>query len=129
MFELAVGSTPCELNAGDYKRLAGLSEGYSGSDIAIAVQDALMQPVRKIQTATHYKKVTVDGQEKLTPCSPGDAGAMEMDWTQVDSEQLQEPPLNLKDFEKAIRTARPTVSGEDLKRNAEWTKEFGSEGN
>ena len=71
----------------------------------------------------------VDGVEKLTPCSPGDAGAMEMDWTQVESEQLQEPPLNLKDFEKAIRTARPTVSQDDLSRNAEWTKEFGSEGN
>ena len=52
-----------------------------------------------------------------------------MDWTQVESDQLQEPPLNLKDFEKAIKTARPTVSGEDLSRNAEWTKEFGSEGN
>ena len=76
-----------------------------------------------------YAQVMVDGVEKLTPCSPGDAGAMEMDWTQVESEQLQEPPLNLKDFEKAIKTARPTVSGEDLKRNAEWTKEFGSEGN
>jgi len=64
----------------------------------------------------------------LTPCSPGDKGAMEMDWTQVDSEALLEPPLQLKDFEKAIKTARPTVSGEDLNRNAEWTKEFGSEG-
>lgn len=57
MFELAVGSTPCELKQEDYKTLAQLSEGYSGSDITIAVQDALMQPVRKIQTATHYKKV------------------------------------------------------------------------
>jgi vacuolar protein-sorting-associated protein 4 len=57
MFELAVGTTPCELKTPDYKRLATLSEGYSGSDISIAVQDALMQPVRKIQTATHYKKV------------------------------------------------------------------------
>jgi vacuolar protein-sorting-associated protein 4 len=62
------------------------------------------------------------------PCSPGDAGAMLMDWTQVASEQLQEPPLLLRDFERAVRTARPTVSKEDLKRNAEWTKEFGSEG-
>lgn len=57
MFELAVGSTPCELKADDYRTLAKYSEGYSGSDISIAVQDALMQPVRKIQTATHYKKV------------------------------------------------------------------------
>jgi len=57
MFELAVGNTPCELSQPDYKKLAELSEGYSGSDIAIAVQDALMQPVRLIQTATHYKPV------------------------------------------------------------------------
>ena len=58
MFELAVGSTPCELSQADYRQLADLSEGYSGSDISIAVQDALMQPVRLIQTATHYKPVS-----------------------------------------------------------------------
>ncbi len=57
MFELAIGSTPCDLKQADYRKLAEMSEGYSGSDITIAVQDALMQPVRKIQTATHYKKV------------------------------------------------------------------------
>lgn len=57
MFALAVGSTPCEMTQADYKTLAEMSEGYSGSDISIAVQDALMQPIRKIQTATHYKKV------------------------------------------------------------------------
>ena len=88
----------------------------------------MMQPVRKIQTATHYKTVVVDGEEKLTPCSPGDEGAMEMNWTQVETEQLLEPPLQVKDFIKAIKASRPTVSGEDLNRNAEWTKEFGSEG-
>ncbi|KAF2224486.1 P-loop containing nucleoside triphosphate hydrolase protein [Elsinoe ampelina] len=128
MFELAVGSTPCELKGDDFRTLAQLSEGYSGSDISIAVQDALMQPVRKIQTATHYKKVQVDNTEKLTPCSPGDAGAMEMTWVDVETEKLLEPPLQVKDFVKAIKASRPTVSQEDLKRSAEWTQEFGSEG-
>ncbi|CZT23285.1 probable vacuolar sorting protein VPS4 [Ramularia collo-cygni] len=128
MFELAVGSTPCELKGEDFKTLAKLSEGYSGSDITIAVQDALMQPVRKIQTATHYKKVDCDGVEKLTPCSPGDPGALEMSWTQIETDELLEPPLQVKDFVKAIKGARASVSGEDLTRNAEWTKEFGSEG-
>ncbi|EXJ60341.1 vacuolar protein sorting-associated protein 4 [Cladophialophora yegresii CBS 114405] len=128
MFELAVGDTKCEMSPEDYKKLAEMSEGYSGSDISIAVQDALMQPVRKIQTATHYKKVTVDGEEKLTPCSPGDAGAMEMTWMEVDSDKLLEPPLVVKDFIRAIKGSRPTVSQDDLKRNAEWTAEFGSEG-
>ncbi|KAI4164986.1 MAG: hypothetical protein LQ342_001262 [Letrouitia transgressa] len=133
MFELAVGTTPCDLKSADYKTLGQLSEGYSGSDIAIAVQDALMQPVRKIQTATHYKKVNVDGEEgevseKLTPCSPGDKGAIEMNWTEVDSDMLLEPPLMLKDFVKAVKGARPTVSAQDIQKSAEWTAEFGSEG-
>src|SRR5204863_6462801 len=55
MFELAVGTTPCDMKPEDYRELGRLSEGYSGSDISIAVQDAMMQPIRKIQTATHYK--------------------------------------------------------------------------
>ena len=155
MFEMSVGNTPCDLRAEDFKVLGLMSEGYSGSDISIAVQDALMQPVRKIQTATHYKKVrslpksipipatplpsflltipltyqvTVQGQEKLTPCSPGDSGATEMSWTEVDSDKLLEPPLVLKDFVKAVKGARPTVSAEDIKKSAKWTAEFGSEG-
>ncbi|KAJ5188780.1 ATPase AAA-type core [Penicillium cf. griseofulvum] len=128
MFMLAVGTTPCQMTQTDYRQLADLSEGYSGSDISIAVQDALMQPIRKIQGATHYKKVLVEGVEKVTPCSPGDAGAVEMSWLDIDADKLLEPPLTLKDFVKAVKNSRPTVSGEDLTRNAEWTKEFGSEG-
>lgn len=127
MFELSVGSTPCDLTPQDFKTLAQMSEGYTGSDINIAVQDALMQPVRKIQTATHYKKVVVDGVQKLTPCSPGDRGAVEMTWMDVDPDALLEPPLVLKDFIKAIKSSRPTVSKEDVKKSDDWTQEFGSE--
>lgn len=53
---------------------------------------------------------------------------MEMNWTQVETEMLLEPPLLVKDFVKAIKASRPTVSGSDLTRSEEWTKEFGSEG-
>ncbi|KAJ4318244.1 Vacuolar protein sorting-associated protein 4 [Neodidymelliopsis sp. IMI 364377] len=128
MFELAVGNTPCELNQADYRQLADLSEGYSGSDISIAVQDALMQPVRLIQTATHYKPVEIDGATKWTPCSPGDPSAQEKSWTDLNGDELLEPPLRVRDFVKAIKSSRPTVSGDDLTKNADWTKEFGSEG-
>lgn len=51
-----------------------------------------------------------------------------MTWTQVDTDKLLEPPLLVKDFVKAIKGSRPTVSGVDLTRNSEWTLEFGSEG-
>lgn len=70
----------------------------------------------------------VDGEEKLTPCSPGDHGAMEMTWVDVEGDKLLEPPLVLKDFVKAVKAARPTVSADDLRKNNEWTNEFGSEG-
>lgn len=70
----------------------------------------------------------VDGKEKLTPCSPGDPQALEMTWEAVDSEALLEPLVEKKDFIKAIKSSRPTVSEVDLKRNEEWTREFGSEG-
>lgn len=51
-----------------------------------------------------------------------------MTWTDVESDELLEPPLLRKDFEKAIKGSRPTVSQEDIKRSEEWTAEFGSEG-
>lgn len=51
-----------------------------------------------------------------------------MSWVNIEADQLLEPPLVIKDFIKAVRSSRPTVSSEDLKRNDEWTMEFGSEG-
>ena len=70
----------------------------------------------------------MDGKQKLTPCSPGDKGAVEMTWLDLAPDQLPEPPLTLKDFVKAMKNARKTVSYDDVRRNAEWTSEFGSEG-
>lgn len=57
MFELNVGTTPCTLTQPEYRMLAQKTEGYSGSDIAVVVRDALMQPVRKVLSATHFKDV------------------------------------------------------------------------
>lgn len=129
MFKIAIGNTPTALRSEDYRALALEAEGYSGSDISIVVQDALMQPVRKIQQATHFKEVIdAEGKPRVTPCSPGDPGAKEMTWEDVNSEQLLEPTVEKKDFIRALRASRPTVSESDLRRNEEWTREFGSEG-
>lgn len=51
-----------------------------------------------------------------------------MNWTEIESDQLLEPPLVLKDFVKAVKGARPTVSQDDIKKSDDWTAEFGSEG-
>ncbi|THH17137.1 hypothetical protein EW146_g3608 [Bondarzewia mesenterica] len=129
MFEIHVGSTPCELTHQDYRTLALKSEGYSGSDIAVVVRDALMQPVRKVLSATHFKQVPSKADpEKLqwTPCSPGDPDAVEKSWSDVESDDLQEPPLRFNDFIKSLESVRPTVSQEDIKKHDAWTAESGA---
>ena len=130
MFELNVGDTPCTLKRKDYRVLGKMTEGYSGSDINTVVKDALMEPIRKIQTATNFKKVEVDGNTKYTPCSPGDKHAIEMSWLDIENgEDLLEPDLTLKDFIKSVKRSRPTVNQHDLDKQIEFTNDFGQEGN
>lgn len=130
MFEINVGDTPCTLTKEDYRSLGTMTDGYSGSDIAVAVKDALMEPIRKIQMATHFKDISEDSAHKLyTPCSPGDKDAIEMSWVDIEADELQEPDLTIKDFLKAIKTTRPTVNEEDLKKQQDFTNDFGQEGN
>ncbi|ODV86694.1 hypothetical protein CANARDRAFT_6270 [[Candida] arabinofermentans NRRL YB-2248] len=135
MFKLNIGDTPCALSSSDYQTLADLTEGYSGHDVSVVVKDALMQPIRKIQAATHFKKVQgisdITGEviEQYTPCSPGDEDAQEMNWLDLDGEELKEPELGIKDFIKAIKTNKPTVNQKDLDQFVEFTNDFGSEGN
>ncbi|KAJ3030936.1 Vacuolar protein sorting-associated protein 4 [Rhizophlyctis rosea] len=135
MFGLNVGSTPCKLSFEDYKKLAGMTEGFSGSDIAVLVRDALMEPVRKVQMATHFKKLVApsrtDPQQMTphwTPCSPGDSGATEKSWTQIESDELLEPELTISDFMRAASTSRPSVNASDVAQYEQWTNEFGQEG-
>ncbi|EEB95518.1 hypothetical protein MPER_05499, partial [Moniliophthora perniciosa FA553] len=127
MFELHVGSTPCELSPKDYRTLADKTDGYSGSDIAIVVRDALMQPVRKVISATHFKRAPNEAGDmvKWTPCSPGDPDAVEKTWSDIESDELLEPPLRLPDFLKSLSSVRPTVTEADIKKHDEWTRESG----
>lgn len=129
MFEINIGEVPCECTPQDYRTLASMTDGYSGHDIAVVVRDALMQPIRKIQQATHFKPVLEDGMEKLTPCSPGDQGAKEMGWQDIETDELKEPDLTIKDFIKSIKSNRPTVNDSDIENHVKFTEDFGQEGN
>jgi len=136
MFKIHIGNTPNTITPEQYKRLGEMTEGFSGSDISTLVRDAIMQPIRMVQTATHFKRVTASSRadpnvmdpDMLQPCSPGDPGAMEMSWMDVPGDKLVEMPVTFNDFVKSLRTARPTVSKDDIQRQLEWMKEFGQEG-
>lgn len=55
MFKIHLGNTAHTLTEENLRQLAKRTDRYSGADISIIVRDALMQPVRKVQTATHFK--------------------------------------------------------------------------
>jgi len=133
MFELHVGSTPNNLTKKDFMLLAQKTEKFSGSDIAVIVRDALMEPVRKVQDSTHFKYVAhphgdLNVRDHLTPCSPGDPDAVEMSWMDVPADKLVEPILTVKDIMRCLLNTKPSVSTEDLVKQEKFTTEFGQEG-
>ncbi|KAL3101691.1 hypothetical protein niasHT_024824 [Heterodera trifolii] len=136
MFKLHIGDTPNNLTEEHLRELARKTEGYSGHDICMVVRDALMQPVRKVQDATHFKRVSgpsphdpnVHAHDLLTPCSPGDPGAVPMSWLDVPSDKLSEPILSMNDMLKSLMSTKPTVNAKDLQKLEEFKKDFGQEG-
>lgn len=136
MFKLHIGNTPHSLTEEDFKQLAKRADGFSGADISVLVRDALMQPVRKVQTATHFRRVrgpsrsdpNVIVDDLLTPCSPGSPGAIEMSWMDVPGEKLLEPIVTMADMLLSLSTAKPTVNDADLTKLKKFMDDFGQEG-
>ncbi|XP_068581597.1 vacuolar protein sorting-associated protein 4B-like [Cebidichthys violaceus] len=136
MFKLHLGSTPNSLTEADFVALGQKTEGYSGADVSVIVRDALMQPVRKVQSATHFKKVRgsswknpdVVVDDLLTPCSPGDPNAVAMTWMDVPGEKLLEPVVCMPDMLRSLTSTKPTVNEQDLDKLRKFTEDFGQEG-
>ncbi|GBG84634.1 hypothetical protein CBR_g38916 [Chara braunii] len=132
--QVHLGDTPHDLTDADFEELAKLSEGFSGSDIAVSVKDVLFEPVRKTQEATHFRMVAdKDGKRKYMACSPGDArkaieSTMEDLYKQGKGDLILPPPIVKSDFLKVLARQRPTVSKSDLEVHERFTKEFGEEG-
>lgn len=133
MFKVHLGDTPHSLKQADFDELARRTEGFSGSDVNVVVKDVLMEPVRKTQEATHFKSVMgPDGATMFEPCSPGEASAFPATLTQLAEQgkatQVHPPKISMRDFEKVLLRARPTVSHKDLEVFENFTSEFGEEG-
>lgn len=90
------------------------------------VQNALMEPLRRCQTATHFRKHPDDG--KYEPCSPDAPGAVRMSLFDIDSSELRTPVVTAKDFEAVIGRSTTSVSKDEMLRFEKWTTEFGEDG-
>ena len=72
----------------DFRELAEITDGYSGSDIAIVCREVIMRPIRELDKSGSLE---------------GDA-------------DVNVRPINREDFDKALRKIRPTVSDEEIQR-------------
>ncbi|KAG6552254.1 hypothetical protein Mapa_006104 [Marchantia paleacea] len=136
MFKVHLGDTPHNLSELDFEDLARKTDGYSGSDVSVAVKDVLFEPVRKTQDAMHFMKVQMENngsmEEMWMPCGPRTSGAVQTTMTELAAKglgsQILPPPIEKSDFDKVIARQRPTVSKQDLEIQERFTREFGEEG-
>ncbi|CAF3319199.1 unnamed protein product [Rotaria sp. Silwood1] len=110
-------------------QLAQKSEHYSGADIAVVCREALLRPIRRLGSATHFKPVPnpkPDGPRQLwLVCSPGDPDAQELTLDKIKSDELCEPPVSMSDMLAALATQKRTITGNDLLDYQKFTHDFG----
>ncbi|PVF92992.1 AAA-domain-containing protein [Serendipita vermifera] len=133
ILELGIRTEQSNLTEGDYKELASKTDGYSGSEISAILREAAMAPIRKVLSATHFKRVHSPENEmqqklegpwpKWTPCSPGDPKAVEMSYSDEHKNELLEPPMMLGDIIRALAEQKPTIMKADLQKYVQWADE------
>jgi vacuolar protein-sorting-associated protein 4 len=131
ILKLSLGDTPNSITEDEWKILAKKTECFSGADISVLAKEALYEPVRVAQVATHFKKVkdpTGTYDCLYEPCSSGEKNAIEMTLYDVPSGQLQPIPVSMRAFQQALLNAKPTVGQNDLQRFEDWTKTYGQDG-
>merc|ERR1712004_120037 len=137
MFKLNMGPTPNKITEEEYRYLGQNTDGYSGADISLVVRDAIMQPVRRVQNATHFRMVSGKDPTKQTedvmndlwePCSPGVYGAVEKSWMDIDGKKLKEPEVDFKMITKSLQSQKATVNDEDLGKLKKFASDFSQDG-
>ncbi|KAI4347933.1 hypothetical protein L6164_008706 [Bauhinia variegata] len=129
MFKVHLGDTPHNLTEKDFEELAYKTDGFSGSDISVCVNEVLFEPVRKTWDAKFFRE-TSNGM--WIPCEPNEEGAVNISLQELDAQGLAlkilPPAITRADFDKILAKQKPTVSKADLEVHERFTQEFGEEG-
>jgi vacuolar protein-sorting-associated protein 4 len=131
LFMIHSGKWGDVLTAEDVDELAGMTAGYSGSDIANVIKHALAVPLQTVQSARFFRvERGKDGEGVYAPCEGHEKGAVEMGWEKVPENRLLEPPVTAADFKTVLRDRRvkSSVGVGELQKYEDWTHEFGVEG-
>lgn len=112
MLKRGMRDNPNDLTEADFEEFAKYTDNYSGSDIAILVRDAVYEPVRRLQLAKKFRKLS---NGKWTPCREGEDG-QPMTWLDFKNQNdLDIGHVNRLDFESALKRTKPSVDQAQLK--------------
>ena len=123
-----------KLEENDIRYLAENTHGWSGADIGILIRDALMQPIREVQTSHFFKRGTAvdkNGRENNNlwiPCSKSDRGAKNIKWSELNPDEIGKLPATYSHFIQSLKKGKPSVSQSDIIKYKNWTREYGEEG-
>jgi len=123
-FELLAGQNH-DLTEEDFNYLAEITDGYSGSDISIVCNEALLKPVKMLQYTSHFKKVRKDDVDYWTPCKASDPEAIERSLTSIEPSQLLLRKVNLDDFKSSINNCKPTVQPNLIELYLKFLNKYG----
>lgn len=86
-----------------------------------------MAPIRKMQFATCFKRIRVPSKDNPSilvdmwqPCSPGEKGAVEKTWNELDPKLIKEPDITISDLVSACANTRPSSNMEYIHKYKEW---------
>ncbi|XP_028391966.1 protein SUPPRESSOR OF K(+) TRANSPORT GROWTH DEFECT 1-like [Dendronephthya gigantea] len=125
LIKLHVKETVTSLSESDWEKLAGETEGFSGSDLASCVSDAMFEPLRELRDA-HFWEMTTDGH--YIPSPKKTKGSVELDIGKMSPAMVQPRAICLKDFLKVISNNHRTVTQKDLEKFEEFTAHMGQTG-
>ncbi|XP_021370518.1 vacuolar protein sorting-associated protein 4-like [Mizuhopecten yessoensis] len=109
----------------EWRVLGVNTEGYSGSDIANMMLEALFRPIRDLHTSKFWKQQP-DGS--FVPVDEGSEGAMEASITDLPPDKVITRNVALSDFMMSVETHRKTVTAKELNKFEDFTKLMGESG-
>eukprot|EP00794_Sanderia_malayensis_P018876 gene18876-20776_t len=123
LFDIHLNSFPIKLTTDEWEKILKKSEGYSGSDIATCIADALFEPIRELESSCYWRWNT-DGKT-VSPCTQSEVGAVQIGFESIPADQVKARPVEYRDVEKALEKNHSTICLEELTKYEEFTSSFG----